>query len=125
MHAELLCSVPLHTVTWPLLPLDKLFATGGALGRVGKRLYRDTAMAVPHIRNATREDVPTILEFVRESLSYWKTRLSSWRSMKKHWIRFKPLRNLYVPAMKLTHVLCLANKYFVRKSVCVRGHRRG
>ena len=70
-------------------------------------------MAVPHIRNATREDVPTILEFVRESLSYWKTRLNSWRSMKKLWIRFKPLRNLYDPAMKLTHILYLANKYFV------------
>jgi len=32
--------------------------------------------------------------------------------MKKHWIRFKPLRNLYVPAMKLTHVLYLANTLF-------------
>merc|ERR1711974_364130 len=31
-----------------------------------------TAMAVPHIRNATREDVPTILEFIKQLAIYEK-----------------------------------------------------
>lgn len=50
---------------------------------VKELLRRDSAMSAPCIRDAKRQDVPTILEFVRRNMSYKKSRSSNWPFMKK------------------------------------------